>query len=46
MNTYLPDPSSPFGGVEASGIGRELGPDAIGNFQQFTSIYSCGGTRR
>ena len=39
INTYLPDPSSPFGGVKASGIGRELGPDAIGNFQQFKSIY-------
>jgi acyl-CoA reductase-like NAD-dependent aldehyde dehydrogenase len=40
VNTYLPDPSSPFGGVKASGIGRELGPDAIGNYQQFKSIYS------
>lgn len=40
INTYLPDPSSPFGGVKDSGIGRELGPDAMSNFQHFKSIYS------
>ena len=37
---YLPDPGAPFGGVKASGIGRELGPDAIGAYQQFKSIYA------
>jgi aldehyde dehydrogenase (NAD+) len=40
INGYLPDPGAPFGGVKASGIGRELGPGAIGAYQQFKSIYS------
>jgi acyl-CoA reductase-like NAD-dependent aldehyde dehydrogenase len=29
-----------MGGVKASGIGRELGTDAIGADQQFKSIYA------
>jgi aldehyde dehydrogenase (NAD+) len=40
INHYLPDPGAPFGGVKASGIGRELGPDAITAYQQFKSIYA------
>jgi aldehyde dehydrogenase (NAD+) len=40
INRYMPDPGAPFGGVKASGIGRELGPDAITAYQQFKSIYS------
>jgi acyl-CoA reductase-like NAD-dependent aldehyde dehydrogenase len=40
INRYLPDPAAPFGGVKASGIGRELGPDAIGAYQQLKSIYA------
>ncbi|MBV9312427.1 MAG: aldehyde dehydrogenase [Pseudonocardia sp.] len=38
VNTYLLDPTSPFGGVKASGIGRELGPEALGSYQQIKSI--------
>lgn len=40
INKYLPDPGAPFGGVKASGIGRELGPGAIAAYQQFKSIYA------
>jgi acyl-CoA reductase-like NAD-dependent aldehyde dehydrogenase len=40
INKYLPDPAAPFGGVKASGIGRELGPGAISAYQQFKSIYT------
>ena len=40
INKFLPDPAAPFGGVKASGIGRELGPDAISAYQQFKSIYA------
>jgi aldehyde dehydrogenase (NAD+) len=39
VNTYLPEPTAPFGGVKASGIGRELGPEALGNYQQLKSVY-------
>jgi aldehyde dehydrogenase (NAD+) len=40
ITRYLPDPGAPFGGVKASGIGRELGPEAITACQQFKSIYA------
>jgi acyl-CoA reductase-like NAD-dependent aldehyde dehydrogenase len=40
VNTYLPDPTAPFGGVKASGLGRELGPEAIGHHQQIQSIFT------
>lgn len=39
VNTYLPDPTAPFGGVKASGIGRELGPEGLANYQQLKSVY-------
>jgi len=35
-----PAPGAPFGGVKASGIGREPGPEAITAYQQFKSIYA------
>jgi len=40
INTYLPDPAAPFGGVKSSGLGRELGPEAIRHYQQIQSIYT------
>jgi acyl-CoA reductase-like NAD-dependent aldehyde dehydrogenase len=39
VNRYLPDPIAPFGGVKASGIGRELGPEGLANYQQLKSVY-------
>jgi acyl-CoA reductase-like NAD-dependent aldehyde dehydrogenase len=39
LNGYTLDPGSPFGGVKASGIGRELGPEGLAAFQQLKSIY-------
>jgi len=38
--SWPPRPGAPFGGVKASGIGRELGPEAITAYQQFKSIYA------
>jgi acyl-CoA reductase-like NAD-dependent aldehyde dehydrogenase len=40
INHYLLDPNAPFGGVKASGLGRELGPGAIAHYQQLKSIYA------
>ncbi|MGY6026992.1 aldehyde dehydrogenase [Streptomyces spinosirectus] len=39
INGYLPDPGAPFGGVKRSGIGRELGPQAMAWYQQPKSIF-------
>jgi geranial dehydrogenase len=42
INGYVPAIGSPFGGVKASGLGRELGPEALGGYQQWKSIYVMG----
>ncbi|MET8430927.1 aldehyde dehydrogenase [Nocardia sp. NPDC004860] len=39
INGYLPDPTAPFGGVKASGLGRELGPEALSAYLAPKSIY-------
>lgn len=39
INGYPISIGSPFGGVKASGIGREFGPEALSGYQQLKSIY-------
>ena len=40
INGFLPDPGSPFAGRGASGLGHELGPEALGTYQAFKSVFS------
>jgi geranial dehydrogenase len=39
INGYMPSLGSPFGGVKASGMGSEFGPEAVASYQQLKSIY-------
>jgi aldehyde dehydrogenase (NAD+) len=39
VNSYLMDPSAPFGGHKASGLGYELGPEGLDSYLKLTSIY-------
>jgi geranial dehydrogenase len=39
INGYALAVGSPFGGVKASGLGRELGPEALAGYQQLRSTY-------
>ena len=39
INHYTLDPVAPFGGVKASGLGRELGPEGLMAYMQLQSIY-------
>jgi len=42
INGYIPAIGSPFGGVKASGLGRELGPETLASYQQVKSTYVMG----
>jgi geranial dehydrogenase len=39
INGYAPAVGSPFGGVKASGLGRELGPEALNAYWHLKSTY-------
>jgi acyl-CoA reductase-like NAD-dependent aldehyde dehydrogenase len=40
VNYYNLDLGAPFGGMKDSGIGRELGPEALNNCLEYKSIYA------
>jgi acyl-CoA reductase-like NAD-dependent aldehyde dehydrogenase len=39
VNYYMLDPVAPFGGIKASGLGREFGPEGLASCQQLQTIY-------
>ena len=41
INSYVNDPASPFGGIKASGMGREMGPEGLAGFQLLKSVYQA-----
>ncbi|WP_235200037.1 aldehyde dehydrogenase [Polycyclovorans algicola] len=42
INGYLPSIGSPFGGVKASGLGREFSAETLSGYQQIKSTYVMG----
>ncbi len=42
INGYMPDLNAPFGGIKASGLGREMGPESVSAYQQLKSMYVLG----
>jgi aldehyde dehydrogenase (NAD+) len=42
INSYVNDPTAPFGGIKASGLGRELGPEALEHYRSIRTVYLDG----
>ena len=42
INGYIPSIGSPFGGIKSSGLGNELGPEALDSYLRFKSTYIMG----
>jgi acyl-CoA reductase-like NAD-dependent aldehyde dehydrogenase len=42
VNGYMPSLGSPFGGIKASGMGSEFGPESVAGYQRTKSIYVMG----
>ncbi|MGW4774426.1 aldehyde dehydrogenase [Nocardia sp. NPDC004278] len=40
INYYMLDPVAPFGGIKASGLGRELGPEGLAACLQLRTTYT------
>ncbi|HZC11417.1 MAG TPA: aldehyde dehydrogenase [Mycobacterium sp.] len=45
INAFVNDPAVPFGGIKASGIGRELGPEGLHAYQLLKTIHLDTTTR-
>ena len=43
VNGYMIDIAAPFGGIKASGLGRELGPESLYSYQALKSVYLPAG---
>ena len=43
VNGYMLDINAPFGGVKASGMGRELGPESLNSYLAYKSVYLPAG---
>jgi betaine-aldehyde dehydrogenase len=41
VNRYGPDPSSPFGGFKASGVGREYGREGLAAFVELKCVHGA-----